>query len=120
MRLHWQMEDTTEKNVCNENIEKLHKIVQHTKQDAKVGLAYMKWNEIQSMWRKEGIQEGKVLFAITIMRKMLNQNQTPEEISQFTELPIELTKEIADQICIHPEWGEEQIFETVWTRKDVI
>lgn len=52
------MENTTEKNVCNENLEKIHEIVQHTKQDAKVGLAYMKWNEIQSMWRQEGKQEG--------------------------------------------------------------
>ena len=35
------MEDTTEKNVCNENIRRLHEMVQHTKQDAKAGLAYI-------------------------------------------------------------------------------
>lgn len=103
------MENTTEKNVCNADLEKLHKMVQHTKQDAKVGLAYMKWNEIQSMWR----QEGRLMFAITIVQKLWRQNESLEEISQFTELPVDLTKEIVNQIGIHPEWDGEQVLESI-------
>lgn len=119
------MENTSEKNACNGNLEKLHRMVQHTKQDAKVGLAYMKWNEIRDMWwqegklegrregKQEGKQEGTILFAIKIVKKMLQQNQSMEEISQFTELPPHLAKKIVRQINVHPEWDGEQILKGI-------
>ena len=107
------MEDTTEKNVCNESIRRLHEMVQHTKQDAKAGLAYMKWYEIESMCREEGRKEGKkvgeLLFAITIIRNLVRQNQSEEDISKLTGLPCTVIKEILEQLNSHPEWDNEQV-----------
>lgn len=103
--------------ISHMSLEKLHRMIQHTKQDAKVGLAYMKWNEVQDMWRQEGKREGKqegtILFAIKIVKKMLKQNHSMEEISQFTELPIHLAKKIVGQINVHPEWDGEQILKGI-------
>ncbi|HAP14972.1 MAG TPA: hypothetical protein DCR07_02560 [Lactococcus sp.] len=102
------MEDTTEKNVCNESIRRLHEMVQHTKQDAKVGLAYMKWYEIENMCREEGRKEGE-LVVITILRNLVRQNYSVEEISHLTELPCTVIKEIEEQLNSHPEWDNEQV-----------
>ena len=95
--------------MCNESIRRLHEMVQHTKQDAKVGLAYMKWYEIESMCREEGRKEGELLFAITIIRNLVHQNQSVEDISRLTELPCTLIKEIEEQLNSHPEWDNEQV-----------
>ncbi len=103
------MEDTTEKNVCNESIRRLHEMVQHTKQDAKAGLAYMKWYEIETMCR----EEGEFLFAIKMVRKLLQEQQTIDKISQLTELPYTLIEKIMEQLNLHPEWDNEQILEKI-------
>ena len=99
--------------MCNESIRRLHEMVQHTKQDAKVGLAYMKWYEIESMCREEGRKEGKkvgeLLFAITIIRNLVRQNQSEEDISKLTGLPCTVIKEILEQLNSHPEWDNEQV-----------
>ena len=92
------MEDTTEKNVCNENIRRLHEMVQHTKQDAKAGLAYMKWYEIESMCREEGREEGKKEGEYKIICNMLRDSQSPEIISKYTEQPIEYIYQIQRQM----------------------
>lgn len=111
------MEDTTEKNVCNESIKKLHEMVQHTKQDAKAGVSYMKWYEIQSMCREEGREEGKaegeISVCIRVVRKMLQKQQSPEEISQFLEMPVSQIEEIGKQLNVHSEWSNEQILEEI-------
>ena len=92
------MEDTTEKNVCNENIRRLHEMVQHTKQDAKAGLAYMKWYEIESMCREEGREEGKKEGEYKIICNMLRDSQSPEIISKYTEQPIEYIYQVQRQM----------------------
>lgn len=105
------MEDTTEKNVSNENIEKLHQMVQHTKQDAKAGLAYMKLIEIRDMWQEEGKRQGELLSHIKIIKKL--QNQTPGELSDLTGQSLDFTEKIIDAIREHPEWSAEQVLEKV-------
>ena len=94
--------------MCNESIRRLHEMVQHTKQDAKVGLAYMKWYEIESMCREEGRKEGE-LVVVTILRNLVRQNYSVEEISHLTELPCTVIKEIEEQLNSHPEWDNEQV-----------
>ena len=84
--------------MCNESIRRLHEMVQHTKQDAKAGLAYMKWYEIESMCREEGREEGKKEGEYKIICNMLRDSQSPEIISKYTEQPIEYIYQVQRQM----------------------
>ena len=102
--------------MCNESIRRLHEMVQHTKQDAKAGLAYMKWYEIESMCREEGREEERKerhLFTIKIIKNLVSRNESTEEISQLTELPYTLIEKVVEQFKLHPEWDNEQILEKI-------
>lgn len=85
------MEDTTEKNVCNETIRKLHEMVQKTKQDAKAGVSYMKWCEIQSMCREEGREE-------SAMRMIEAGELPPEKIAVYAGLTLERVGELEKKV----------------------
>lgn len=85
------MEDTTEKNVCNEKIRKLHEMVQHTKQDVKMGVSYMKWYEIQSMCREEGREESAM--------RMIKAGELPlEKIAVYAGLTLERVGELEKEL----------------------
>ena len=99
------MEDTRESNVCNDSIEKLHKMVQHTKQDAKAGLAYMKWYEIKQLAQ----EEGELLAIIKLVKKMLQQGWDVVEIADLVERPVEWIKKVEKVVRAHPDWNEEEI-----------
>lgn len=52
------IENTTDENVANRDIENIHKLVRKLKQDKEVGINYMKSWEREKMIRDEGVQEG--------------------------------------------------------------
>ncbi len=54
------MENSTVENAKSEGLARLHEMVTKVKADRKVGLAYMKWCEIEKRVREEGRIEGKV------------------------------------------------------------
>ena len=51
--------------------------------------------EREERGREEGIIEGAMLKAEKIAMKMLNKNKTFEEIQEFTELPLQRIKQLA-------------------------
>ena len=75
----------------------------------KRGWLILKWYEIETMCR----EEGEFLFAIKMVRNLLQEQQTIDKISQLTELTINMTEKIAEQINLHPEWDNEQILEKI-------
>ena len=52
------MEQTTDENVTNEDIDTIHHLVKKVKQRREVGINYMKSWELERMYREEGKQEG--------------------------------------------------------------
>jgi len=53
------MEDSTAENARSRGLTRLHEMVMGVKSDREVGLAYMKWYEIEKRVREEGRIEGK-------------------------------------------------------------
>lgn len=52
------MENTTDENVTNENLNSIHQIVENTKNKKEVSVNYMKSWEYEQMIRNEGLQQG--------------------------------------------------------------
>lgn len=78
------MEDSTAENAKSEMLERLHKMVMGVKSDKEVGLAYMKWYEIEKRIRTEGKAEGKTEGIMELL----------EDIGMISE---ELEKRIQEQ-----------------------
>ena len=56
--LHY-MEKTEAINATNEQLQKMHRIVEFVKQDTEVSTGYMKMCEYEQKWKNEGREEGR-------------------------------------------------------------
>lgn len=77
------MEESTEENVTNPDIEKVHRFVQKIKHKAEIGVNYMKsweWDEmIREEATREGLEQGleqgrneNIARMITVIRNLMN------------------------------------------------
>ena len=71
----------------------IHDMVTQVKRNAEVSREYMKWAEIQRMWKQEGYDEGiqngiALEFQNTVMR-LLGKGMTETEIAQLLDRDIE-------------------------------
>ena len=69
------MEDSTSENAKSERLKRLHEMVVGVKSDREVGLAYMKWFEIEKRIRDESKVE-------SIMELLEDYGQIPEELKK--------------------------------------
>ena len=104
--------EVVDKTCFHMSFEKLHKMVQHTKQDAKAGLAYMKWYEIKQLAQ----EEGELLAIIKLVKKMLQQGWDVVEIADLVERPVEWIKKVEKVVRAHTDWNEEEISQTLTER----
>lgn len=91
------MEDSTAENARSRGLTRLHEMVMGVKSDREVGLAYMKWYEIEKRIREEGKDEGKAEGKAEAIMELL------EDIGA---IPKELEKQIQEQknLDILREW----------------
>ena len=54
------MEESTTANATNDSLRKIHDMVTIVKQNAEVSREFMKWSELQQMWKDEGILQGVI------------------------------------------------------------
>ena len=90
-------EQTTESNVCNEDLAELHKMVSWVKMDEEVELEYMKIHEREEMIREEGVEqginqgivrgqsEGSILQLLRQVTKKIAKEKSPEVIAEELE-----------------------------------
>lgn len=77
------MEESTAENAKSEGLARLHEMVTEVKADREVGLAYMKWCEIEKRIRKEERVEGKAEGkAEDIMDLLEDIGSVPEELEK--------------------------------------
>ena len=91
------MEDSKAENARSRGLTRLHEMVMGVKSDREVGLAYMKWYEIEKRIREEGKDEGKAEGKAEAIMELL------EDIGV---IPKELEKQIQEQknLDILREW----------------
>lgn len=80
--LHY-MEKSTEDNVTDENIAKIHKLVSKVKHSKEVGINYMKSWEREQMIREESLAEGQERISRLILK--LSELSRTEDILRAAE-----------------------------------
>ena len=98
------MENTTEENVKNVDLKKIHNMVTIVKQKREVSREYMKLNEIKNMWqdfgreegRQEGRQEGEIIGFIKTCRDF---KVSAEEIQAKLVEKYNLSEGQARELC---------------------
>lgn len=70
------LEDSTDRNVINEDLKEIHTLVNEIKGDEEVGISYMKAIEYEMMWKEEGEQRVNRLI------QMLLEQAREDEISK--------------------------------------
>ena len=91
------MEETTEENVTNGDLKEIHNMVIRVKQNVGVSKEYMKWAEIQEMWKENGLAEGILIGVIKTARKY---GATSDEIIIELMRDYDLEEEKARQLCV--------------------
>lgn len=109
------IEDSTKENADNENLRQIHRLVDEVRHDKEVDINYMKSWEWEALFREKGLQEGiaqgEILKLISIVRKKIKRDMSPEEVAEFLEEDIELVAQIQELLLGHREWTDEQIYE---------
>lgn len=88
------LEDSTDRNVINEDLKEIHTLVNEIKGDEEVGISYMKAIEYEMMWKEEGREEARVEAVANMLRKL-----APEEIIELgyeREMVIEIHQRIKE------------------------
>ena len=66
----------------------------------------MEWDRemacMRAKGRKEGLAEGAQQKAVENAKTMLADNLSPEKISQYSGLPLEKVRELAEQLAAQP------------------
>lgn len=77
------MENSTAENAKSEGLARLHEMVTKVKSDRKVGLAYMKWYEMEKRLREEAMAEGKAEGKVEDIIELLEEiGIIPEELKK--------------------------------------
>lgn len=98
------MENTTNENVTNQNLNSIHQIVEHTKRRKEVGINYMKSWEHDEMIRNKGIQQGIEQGIKSLILTLKEMNISQEEISAKLKKHYLLTSEEAENY-INQYWN---------------
>ena len=88
------IEETTESNVTNPDIEKIHRLVKQVKSSEEVGINYMKSWEVEKMIRDEGIKIGKNEGIKAVICNMLKRGVSDEDICTMTECDQKMIDEV--------------------------
>lgn len=91
-------------------------MVTMVKQNVEVSREFMKWFEIQQMWREEGVEEGfsrglaqghaqghaqgQQLEFFNTVKKLLFKGKTPEEIADLLDRRLSEIEEVINKECI--------------------
>ncbi len=75
------IENTSDENVTNENLNSIHQIVKNTKHRKEVGINYMKSWEHDEMVRNEGIELGIEQGIKSLILALQETNFSPDDIS---------------------------------------
>lgn len=73
------MEHTTKENAGTEELRKLHEMVTAVKTDGEVGLAYMKFFELEERTLEKGIRQGRAEDILDLLCELGEVNQTVRE-----------------------------------------
>lgn len=98
------MENTTNENVTNQNLNSIHQIVEHTKRRKEVGINYMKSWEHDEMIRNKGIQQGIEQGIKSLILTLKEMNISQEETSAKLKKHYLLTSEEAENY-INQYWN---------------
>ncbi len=98
------MENTTNENVTNQNLNSIHQIVEHTKRRKEVGINYMKSWEHDEIIHNKGIQQGIEQGIKSLILTLKEMNISQEEISAKLKKHYLLTSEEAENY-INQYWN---------------
>ncbi|MBR5965720.1 MAG: Rpn family recombination-promoting nuclease/putative transposase [Treponema sp.] len=81
-------------------------LVENAKRNTQWRQQFMEWDRemacMRAKGRKEGLAEGAQQKAIENAKTMLADNLSPEKISQYSGLPLEKVRELAEQLAAQP------------------
>lgn len=100
------MEETTEDNVTNSDIARLHKLVMQVKNSKEVGINYMKSWEIEQLVREDGISQGIQIGknqgieekTKTVVSNMIKRDASDEDIRAMAECDQKVIDEVRENM----------------------
>lgn len=98
--LHY-LEDSIEENATNETLKKIHDMVTMVKQNVEVSREFMKWFEIQKMWKEEGISlgltQGQHLEFNNTVKKLFAKGVALKEIANLLDKDLAVIEAIVNE-----------------------
>lgn len=111
--LHY-MENSTYENAVNDDLRRIHEMVETVKRDPETSIAYLRLQEKLSRSRKEGRKEGDLRRLVTLVCKKMEKNQSMEKIAEDLVEEIETIAPIyraAEKYA--PSYDPELVFEEI-------
>lgn len=115
--LHY-MEETSYENAVNDDLRRMHKMVEIVKKDPETSIKYLRMLEKLNRSRKEGEQEGEVrgeiLKLISQISKKMKKNHSLEKIAEELEEEISTIEPIYNAAReFAPEYDSELIYDRI-------
>lgn len=106
------LEHSTEENIKNKDIETIHRLMQEVKQDAKVGIKFMKSWEKDYILKRDGHKEGKITVLAELIIKKTKKNLSFSEIANQLEEKETVLRPIYDVVLKYaPDYDMEKILD---------
>ena len=114
------LENSTEENIKNKDIETIHRLTMDVKQDAKVGVAFMKSWEREYMLKQEGRREGEIKNLTELVIKKIQKNLPVTDICDQLESDESTIRPIYDTAVKYaPDYDLEKILAELFSCFDI-
>lgn len=108
------MEETSYENAVNDDLRRIHEMVEIVKRDPETSIKYLRLLEKLNRSRKEGELEGETLKLISLISKKMKKNKSLEVIAEELEeeiSTIEPIYNVAGEFA--PDYDPELIYERI-------